>query len=106
MALANWCATSIQEADLYCCFILLNEVQFNLHTAGVQEAKDCICTMLNPDYRTRATAADILRHPWLSSPTTPVNPPSAKVLRHLRAFAEASRVRRLLLGMVTRSLVG
>ncbi|GLI66227.1 hypothetical protein VaNZ11_009966 [Volvox africanus] len=70
-----------------------------------QSAKDCIRSLLEPNPRTRPTAVDVLAMPWLKQqvPETVIVPDT---LKHLRTFANQSRIRRLLLGLMADQLVG
>ena len=55
-------------------------------------AKDLVCSMLTLDPRLRATAADCLRHPWISRPGVPSRIPfPQKSLDRLRIFVETHR---------------
>ncbi|KAG2443965.1 hypothetical protein HXX76_002304 [Chlamydomonas incerta] len=74
--------------------------------AGIsQSAKDCIKALLEPNPRHRPSAVAVLNMPWLKqqAPETIIVPDT---LRHLRAFANQSRIRRLLLGLMADQLVG
>ncbi|KAG2439835.1 hypothetical protein HYH02_010468 [Chlamydomonas schloesseri] len=74
--------------------------------AGIsQAAKDCIKALLEPNPRLRPSAVAVLNMPWLKqqAPETIIVPDT---LRHLRAFANQSRIRRLLLGLMADQLVG
>ncbi|GIL67400.1 hypothetical protein Vafri_20799 [Volvox africanus] len=68
-------------------------------------AKDCIRSLLEPNPRTRPTAVEVLAMPWLKQqvPETVIVPDT---LKHLRTFANQSRIRRLLLGLMADQLVG
>ncbi|KAG2498443.1 hypothetical protein HYH03_003700 [Edaphochlamys debaryana] len=82
-------------------------VKFNgerWHTIS-QAAKDCIRALLEPNPRQRPTAAEVLTLPWLKQqvPETVILPDT---LQHLRTFANQSRIRRLLLGLMADQLVG
>ncbi|EFJ51622.1 hypothetical protein VOLCADRAFT_116471 [Volvox carteri f. nagariensis] len=70
-----------------------------------QCAKDCIRTLLEPNPRARPTAVEVLGMPWLKQqvPETVIVPDT---LKHLRTFANQSRIRRLLLGLMADQLVG
>ncbi|GIL84209.1 hypothetical protein Vretifemale_12905 [Volvox reticuliferus] len=70
-----------------------------------QCAKDCIRTLLEPNPRARPTAVEVLAMPWLKQqvPETVIVPDT---LKHLRTFANQSRIRRLLLGLMADQLVG
>lgn len=70
-----------------------------------QPAKDIIKAMLDPNPETRPTAVAVLQMPWLKQqvPDTIIQ---ADILGHLRSFANQSRIRRLLLGLMADQLVG
>ncbi|KAG2423985.1 hypothetical protein HXX76_014811, partial [Chlamydomonas incerta] len=90
-------------------FLKGNDVDtLNLIKSGprVQSAKDCIKALLEqPNPRHRPSAVAVLNMPWLKqqAPETIIVPDT---LRHLRAFANQSRIRRLLLGLMADQLVG
>ncbi|GLC37135.1 hypothetical protein PLESTM_000546600 [Pleodorina starrii] len=70
-----------------------------------QSAKDCIKALLEPNPRLRPSAAEVLTMPWLKQqvPETVIVPDT---LKHLRTFANQSRIRRLLLGLMADQLAG
>ncbi|GAX85949.1 hypothetical protein CEUSTIGMA_g13365.t1 [Chlamydomonas eustigma] len=80
-----------------------------------EDAKDCILAMLEVDPSHRPTSQQILQMAWLRSVAHTA--PSATnqqdetsirrdILDHLRAFANQSRMRRLLLGLMASSISG
>lgn len=68
-------------------------------------AKNCIKQLLHPDPSRRPTALEALQLPWLreQAPDTSL---SNTTLQHLSTFANLSRIRRLLLGVLARNLTG
>ncbi|MEW5302698.1 MAG: hypothetical protein WDW36_005452 [Sanguina aurantia] len=70
-----------------------------------QAAKDCIHSMLDPDPLRRPSSVQVLQMPWLLS-QVPETFIQAEILHHLRTFANQSRIRRLLLGLMASNLSG
>lgn len=70
-----------------------------------QAAQDCIRAMLHPNADHRPTASEVLRLPWLAqqAPDTAIDP---AILHQLQLFANMSRARRLMLGVMAKSLSG
>lgn len=69
-------------------------------------AKECLRAMLSVDPVHRLTANQALNSPWLTGTAAPDKPLSDKAVTSLHRFAELSHGRRLLLGLVARSLSG
>lgn len=62
--------------------------------------------MLAVDPNQRPSAQEVLQMPWLieKAPSTTII--KSDILKHLRSFANQSRIRRLLLGLMASSLSG
>ena len=76
-------------------------------------AKDCVRRLLDRDPTTRASAAEILQHPWLAeNGVASSDPINLEVLTRLQKFAasdrlqrEAMRVSEVLVGRLTVSFI-
>ena len=70
-----------------------------------QAAKDAIAAMLTRDPAHRATAAGVLKLPWLAAaPAAPARPLGGATLRRLREFAAASKLHQVAALALTRSV--
>lgn len=70
-----------------------------------EDAKQTIRALLTPSPASRPSAQEVLALPWIRR-TAPDVSLSPTILEHLRQFAKLTRVRRLLMGFVMRSLRG
>ena len=71
-----------------------------------QSAKECIKAMLEVDPYMRPSAQEVLQMPWLIEKAPSTSIIKNDILGHLRSFANQSRIRRLLLGLMASSLSG
>lgn len=70
-----------------------------------EEAKDCVRKLLNQDVTKRATAADILKHPWLAEQGVAADTSlDSVVLKRLKQFAQMNKLKKMVLMVVGQNL--
>lgn len=69
-----------------------------------EDALDLVKRLLTVDPQLRPCAAQALQHPWLARPAAPPSRPGGPILRSLRAYAAAPKVRRALLQLLVQEL--
>lgn len=70
-----------------------------------QEAKDCVSIMLNMDPKKRATAEEVLRHPWMKENGVASDKPLDNViLSRMRNFSNMNKLKREALKFIATKL--
>eukprot|EP00826_Nyctotherus_ovalis_P029609 TRINITY_DN2344_c0_g2_i1.p1 TRINITY_DN2344_c0_g2~~TRINITY_DN2344_c0_g2_i1.p1 ORF type:complete len:451 (+),score=103.28 TRINITY_DN2344_c0_g2_i1:187-1539(+) len=69
-----------------------------------EEAKDLLKKMLDPDYKTRITAAEALKHPWFISKINKNFKCCSGVIEALRKYSEYPRVKKSALKLVVKHM--
>ena len=65
-----------------------------------KEAKDLVAKMMDPNYKTRISAADALEHPWFKLKKEELPPEIPKILISLKRYSESSKLKRKLLNIL------
>lgn len=69
-----------------------------------EEAKDLLKRMLDPDHKTRITAAEALKHPWFTSRTTRAAISYSGIIEALRKYSEFSKDKKNELELVVKHM--
>ncbi|CAI5517975.1 unnamed protein product [Closterium sp. Naga37s-1] len=67
-------------------------------------AKDLVKRMLHPDPSVRISSADVLRHPWLSHEKQSDKPLGEAVLKRIKKFSAANKMKKLALKVIACNL--
>lgn len=81
------------------------EPNFTLHAwHGISKnAKDLLKKLLDPDYNTRITADEALKHPWLASIRTSRSLNSAEIWEALKRYSDYSEVKKSILELMVKN---